>query len=591
MSRPRPRPGASARDAARRRLPRRLAAVVLAIAALVAVAGRLAAQSGALSLSGPVEGALARVQEQWLQWIGAFYQDDERRAGKSLEDLSATVQQLGMERLPDLSLGAATRAVQSARDGNVSRATWALAAAERFDAGRPETSFAAATASWTHGAYLRAIGEHLTGWRRVFGIPLVAQVWWHDALLWAIAALLLAGILFVGIEMAVHGPALLADIVTLGRFLPPGVALAIAVVVLLWPLVLPAGPAWLGLYWSALLWAYGSWSERGVLVAGWAVVAVLPLVAMAQQGPIDVALSPAMRATRAAVSGRLYGAIFTDLGVLRTRLPESAAVSQLLGDFNRRLGQWEQARTLYAEVVEKEPSNVPALLDLGAYYFRRNDFGNAVSYFQRATTADAGSAAAFYNLSLAFSESYLFDDSTRALQQAQQIDNNKVSQWIQRSEDARVLTYDGGYARVDEIAAQLAAPRGGGRAERKLGQLRGWVSVGIGVASLLLALGWTAVRRQLGDHAAASDPEELDSTVAKIALPGYVSATGGRGVHAYLALLVPAALVLLPFVRSIGYALPLGWAPGRVLAVAIAAIGLLLVVAVRVKLALDGGED
>src|SRR5512135_1301681 len=97
-----------------------------------------------LEVSSVTRQELARIQEQWLQWMSAFYQNNATKADGLVSSALATAQQLGMSRLPDLSLGAAARAVQSARDGNLPRANWALQAAERFDPGRPETAFAAA---------------------------------------------------------------------------------------------------------------------------------------------------------------------------------------------------------------------------------------------------------------------------------------------------------------------------------------------------------------------------------------------------------------------------------------------------------------
>src|SRR5262249_7300625 len=127
----------------------------------------------------------------------------------------------------------------------------------------------------------------------------------------------------------------------------------------------------------------------------------------------------------------------------------------LLGDFHRSLNQWDLARSLYRQVIEKEPSNTAALLDVGDYYFFKGDFGNAVQYFQKTAAADPTSAAAQFNLSQAYNESYLFEEGKRALDQARALDSSRVDAWLKHADQMRVVMIDGGLARSAEIRTQL----------------------------------------------------------------------------------------------------------------------------------------
>ena len=101
-----------------------------------------------------------------------------------------------------------------------------------------------------------------------------------------------------------------------------------------------------------------------------------------------VALSPPAQAMESLQEHRLYGSLFSDLGVLRSVLPESVAVKHLLADVHRSLNQWELARSLYRQVLEAEPNNTSALLDLGDYSFLKGDFSSAIQSFQKAAAAD-----------------------------------------------------------------------------------------------------------------------------------------------------------------------------------------------------------
>src|SRR5689334_19127840 len=62
---------------------------------------------------------LKQIEEQWLQWI---VQNNKAQADSAVDGLLTTARQLGMTRLPDLSAGAAARAVQAAREKDFPRA-------------------------------------------------------------------------------------------------------------------------------------------------------------------------------------------------------------------------------------------------------------------------------------------------------------------------------------------------------------------------------------------------------------------------------------------------------------------------------------
>src|SRR4029077_8078029 len=120
---------------------------------------------------------------------------------------------------------------------------------------------------------------------------------------------------------------------------------------------MPGGLIWALLYWSVLLWGFGSISERVVAVVLWILLGTTPLAIASQHQKVAALLTPPARAIEALNEGRLYGSLFTDLGLLPSMLPDSVAVRQMLGDLHRLLGQWDEARIYYSQVLEKEPAN------------------------------------------------------------------------------------------------------------------------------------------------------------------------------------------------------------------------------------------
>jgi tetratricopeptide (TPR) repeat protein len=578
---------------ARRSLSAGLA--VLALAFLLGPAGAAgqavsSPQVTGVEMTGQVRQTLRQLEEQWLEWI---VRNNREQADRAVGSLLDTAHQLGMRHLPDLAAGAIARAVQSARQKDFARARWELDAAERFDPERPETAFAEATVDRLQGDYLGAVAARLRGYPRLFSNPLELYLWFQDLLLWILILLLVTGGLFLAVQMLTKGTALFQDLAELfGRRLPRPVALALAGAALLWPLALPYGAIWLPLYGSVLLWGYASASERVVMIALWLLLGAAPQLVELQRQRVAVALSPPAQAMESLQEHRLYGSLFSDLGVLRAVLPESVAVKHLLADVHRSLNQWELARALYRQVLEAEPGNSTALLNLGDYSFLKGDFSSAISSFESAAAADPQNAAAQYNLSQAFSESYMFDEQKVALKKAQDIDLARVNAWLANPPQQRVVALPGGIARIPQIRGELAASWG--HREVRSGPMeifRRGLSVFLSLSLVLIAVALHFARRPFGytERSAEVFPEGAFDRWGRILLPGVASAEIGEGGRSFFALLVPTALLMLPLVGRLGARIPWRYDPGNLLSWIVAIVGLAIYFGVRLRRELHHG--
>lgn len=586
------RPGGEAARGGGRRPGRRAAiALLLGLAAGLTLFGAAAELSAphltGIALTIQAQQSLQRLEELWLQWLGAYFQHDAEAAGERIEQLLATAGDLGLERLPDLADAALAQAAKSAGEGDFEAAAWALEAAERLDPGRPEQAFAAAHVSRLRHGYLQALVDSARGYFRGLLSPRERRGWLINAGIWCLGVLLASGGLFVALEMASKGGGLLRDARRPFASLPRPLSFLLALALLVWPLALPYGPLWLVLYWSLLLWGYGSPSERAVLIALWLLLGLAPIVIAAGRQRMALDLSPPVQAMEAVQQGRLYGALFTDLGVLQSMLPESPAVKHFLADLHRLLGQWDQAQFLYQQVLAAEPERAGVLLDVGAYYFYTGDFGTAVDYFHRAVEAEPDNAAAYFNLSQAYSEQYYFDESRQALEQARELDEAQVRGWMQRIGGERIVTIRAGVERIDEIRRQLAAEWGGevGGQALRIEVLRRGLSLLAGVALVLIAVTLHLARRPFGYSAPPLDlrfSRGLVERVGRALTPGWSSAEVGEGGRAFLAILVPVALLMLPLGGGLLLRLPIGFDPGDGPARLVALVGLLVFAAVRV---------
>lgn len=561
------------------------AALLLMLASVPAEAagGVSSPQVTGVEMTTPVRRTLKQIEEQWLQWI---VQNSPKDSERVVDGLLATARQLGMRRLPDLSVGALARADQAARQGDFGRARWSLAAADRLDPGRPAVAFAEARVNRLEGNYFGVLSSQLSGFLRIFGAPLERYLWLHDLLIWGLCLLLLTGALFIAVQMVSKGGVLFEDLVSMfSRRLPRGAAVAATVVLLLLPLALPSGLLWLPLFWSVLLWAYSSGSERAVLVTLWLVAGAAPVLVSSQSREVAVRLSPPGQAMESLVQHRLYGGLFTDLGVLRSLLPESTAVRHFVADVHRSLGQWELANSQYLQVLESEPANVTAQMNIGAYAFLKGDFGTAIQHFQKVSAADPASAAAQFNLSQAYSESYLFNESRKALAQARQLNDSQVDVWVRNLSSQRVVAPNGGLARIPEIRRQLMATyRMQDGASANLELFRRWLSLIVPVILLLFALAIHLARRPFG-LTERTEPRRSGAgdRWRRILVPGLSAADGGEGIRSYLSLLLPVGLLMLPFFGALGYRIPWGYDPGQLTAWILAILGISLYLGARLR--------
>ncbi len=565
-------------------------ALLCAAAPAAASSGVSSPQVTGIEMTNPVRRTLKQIEEQWLQWI---VQNSRKDSERVVDDLLATARQLGMRRLPDLSVGAIARAHQVAQQGDFTRAHWALEAADRLDPGRPAVAFAEAHVARRQGNYLGAFAATLRGFVRIFNAPLERYLWLHDLLVWSLCLLLVAGALFIAVQMVSKGGALFQDLVAMfSRRLPHGAATAATIVVLLFPLALPSGLLWLPLFWSVLLWAYTSVSERAVFLTLWLLAGASPILIAAQGREVAVRLSPPDMAMESLLHHRLYGGLFTDLGVLRSLLPESTAVKHFLADVHRSLNQWEQANSLYLQVLEKEPDNQAAQMNIGAYAFLKGDFATAIQHFQKVATTDPANAAAQFNLSQAYSESYLFDESHKALAQARQINNSQVDVWVRNLSQQRVVTPDDGLQRIPEIRRQLMSTyRIQDGASANLELFRRWLSLLMPLILALLALAIHLARRPFGLTEKLAEPRRsrTHDRWRRVLVPGLTSAEAGEGVRSYLSLLLAIGLLLLPLFGGLGYRIPWGYDPGNLTAWIVAILGILLYLGARLRWELRHG--
>lgn len=566
------------------RLGRRVAVLVWLLFLAPTLGELSAADRGVaeiLDLRPEALGRFVELQDGWLEWLAASYQGDQIRAATAARSLLDTTRALGMQRLPDLSLGAAGRAMGFAREGRFDVARWCLEAAETFDPDRPEVAVAAARVAWLEGRYWTALRQSFEGLSRMFRENLLVDLWRANLGHWLLFIVLATGALYVAILMATRGVELFHDLLSFFRgFVPDLVALLLALILLIWPVLLPAGLLWLTLYWSILLWGYGTLSQKLVLVGLWVMLGVSPILINEQRQRVRVALAPTTLSMERLGSGRLQGGLFGDLAALRTALPHSAAVTHLLADLHCRLGEWRSASTLYEGLLEREPANGPALVNLGVCYLNLGDRARALDSFQKAAQSGDATPAARFNMSQVLSELYQFREAEHELGIAQRLAPESVRVWLRRAESERAVMLDGGLARSSQIRGQLTTAWRDREADARWSAM--WprvLSLPLALAFIIIAAGLhLVVRRRSRVGFQPVWPIAPRGTWRRVLLPGLAEAESDRPLLALVVLFVLVVPASLALVGDLGYRLPLIYAPGGGLGIlALVGVGLLMV--------------
>jgi tetratricopeptide (TPR) repeat protein len=247
---------------------------------------------------------------------------------------------------------------------------------------------------------------------------------------------------------------------------------------------------------------------------------------------------------------------------------------------HRIVGQWEQARAFYREVLDAEPQNAAALLNLGVYAFNHGDTTSAIQYFQQASAADPrNAAAAQYDLSQAYNEAYLFDEAHRALAQAKAIDAERVDGWLAVADQEKMVTAAGGLALIPDIERSLIGPA------PALDLVQHGASLVVALGALILAVALHLARRPYG-YAETQMQWRLGhgsiDRVRRALLPGLSAAEAGEGARAFLALLLPASLLLMPLFERLGYRIPWGYDAGGFAAWTLSLAGLVVYLGLRI---------
>jgi tetratricopeptide (TPR) repeat protein len=222
---------------------------------------------------------------------------------------------------------------------------------------------------------------------------------------------------------------------------------AATLAILLFPLMVTAGPGWLAPLWLAVTFGYQTAKERVVSVVGLLVLLAAAPLAELYVGWAKATSNPLYQASLSSLTGSFDPADVTLLREAASKNPADHDLQFLLATQYKNLGDYELAASQYRKILDAYPDDLDARMNLGNIYFAQLDWEGALVQYNQVLGKDTTKAKAYYNKSLAHAENFQFAEREEARLRAESLDGAGVVAHERRTGDYRVVED----ARLDEM--------------------------------------------------------------------------------------------------------------------------------------------
>jgi tetratricopeptide (TPR) repeat protein len=404
---------------------RRLAAAVLLLP-LLAPAGPAGGQEKVIDVRAVRPPGGNTFQALWAGYRRAEGDADKRKA--LLEEIRRLRVERNVRSLEVIALGLVAQGLERLGRGDRAAAEADLRAAIGLDPHLPDAYFGLAKTQARKGplGLLPAARDTLAG----VSARLPTARGRFNAVALLVPALLLAlfgsATAFAVAMVLRHGTLLRHDLEErLGQSRGRLIATAVFAALLLLPVVTFQGYGWLPLWWLALLFVYLSRAEQlvaaGLLLCA---LAVGPLVKTLERR-ILAYQNPLCRAALLAVEAESDTRAISELEAAVAATRDDHDLVYLLATHYKKAGRYDEAASLYRELLRQDANDSVSLNNLANLEFARGEFQAAIARYQQgiqSTPPAAIAATFFYNLSQAHLQRFEYQPAQEARSQADRLD-------------------------------------------------------------------------------------------------------------------------------------------------------------------------
>jgi len=405
------------------------------------------------------------INQFWFEHQTRRQRGATREAAALVDQAIAFMEREGLRASPEIGAAFLAGARRARRDGEMESALEQVRLSLRFDPGRADARFTLAGLLLRQGDLaggLRAAKDGIVG----FGNDPELLFYLSGAFLIALYLGTVGGLamalLLIGLKAR---PAFVHDLQErlTGRLSPAGAAVLGAAILAL-PLLLPIPLAWAPAFWGALLFAWIDRSERMVIACALAGLVFAGAFGAAVAWHADTTTDPSARAllqaARAGADLRHEAALKRSAG----EHPGDPLYPFLLGSAYRVGGRPNEAMTMYRRVLERDPGNARAMVNLGNLHALRQEFPLAQVLYKKAAEIDPGLMLAHYDSHLAYLETFNMEAADAELGQARRIDEARVNRLLGTGSTsaARRAPQDTLWPQRDIVMRALRLRRAGG---------------------------------------------------------------------------------------------------------------------------------
>lgn len=406
----------------------------------------------------------------WETYRRADQNGDHETAEKTFKELRRLRIERNVASLEEIALALVARGQDRVKKGDRVKAEEDFANAVGLDPHLPDAYFARANVEFRKGpvGMIQAVRDTLSG----LGARLPTSRGQYFALLLVVPVALLAVFLTVSVFaislLIRHGSLLLHDLEERLGETRRSLALGLWGVLLLLPVITFQGFGWLALWWLGLLFLYLSRVEQGValfaMLLGLGVGPAVQLLESRMQAERNPLFQAAAQTVEGAPDGRSREALEKATAAER----DDFDLAYLLGIQYKKEGRYDDAASLYRDILKASPEDRTALNNLANIEFARGEFPAAIARYKQGAEQSPRpevTATFFYNLSLAHLQRFEYQPAQEARSQAERLGPGLVREYD------RLWKYDkGDYAVVDLSLSRdevwgkfLGAEEGAGR--------------------------------------------------------------------------------------------------------------------------------
>ena len=392
----------------------------------------------------------------WPQATAAAREGDLDSAIKKTGEMVETGRAYGIKRYPVYAAASAAYAGESHAEGKKEAEAWATKTATQLDSRTPSVSFTFADFASAQGNWGRAIPAALRGFGQVFTNFRSSILSRADLLIVLCLALALTSVVFAVSLFIRYGRSMAHDFrETLSTRFHGGSVSVLAFALLFLPIFLWLGPMWLVFYWLVIFFGYASVRERVFIVIIALLMAALPIMVDAAASWVAIVDSPVVMSAISSAEQSYQPEALRRLQELVSIAPDNSTLQVLLGNMLVFEGNDIQAAEHYRRAIQLNDS-AGAHINLGNLHFLQNDYGAAITEYQRAQKKDPSLAIAFYNNSIASGEMYRFDEQGKMLEQAKKVDQQQIEQLSQNPPAQKIAMYHPRIGDAWRVASTIA---------------------------------------------------------------------------------------------------------------------------------------